>query len=59
MLYIFIAKAPAVLADCEPHSMAAGSIICAGVFGVKSLDGIATFYADWHRIYELGSSMLG
>jgi len=59
MLYVFIAKASAVLADCEPHSMAAGSIVCAGVFGVKGLDGISTFYADWHRIYDLGSSVPG
>lgn len=50
MLYIFIAEPSAVLAYCEPHSMAAGFVICAGVVGVEGLDGIATFYADGHRI---------
>ena len=59
MLYVFIAEASAVLADCEADSMAAGSVICTGVFGVEGLDGIATFYADWHRIYDLGSSTPG
>jgi hypothetical protein len=59
MLYVFVAEASAVLADCEPHSMAAGPIIGAGVFGVKGLDRIATFYADWHRINGLGSSVAG
>jgi hypothetical protein len=57
MLYVFIAEASAVFADRKPHSMAAGSIICAGVLGVQSLDGIATFYTDWHRIYVLCSSV--
>jgi hypothetical protein len=59
MLYVFIAEASAVLADGEADSMAAGSVICTGVFGVEGLDGIATFYADWHRIYDLGSSTPG
>jgi hypothetical protein len=59
MFYVFIAEASAVLADGEADSMTAGSVICAGVFGVKGLDGIATFYADWHRIYDLGSSAPG
>jgi hypothetical protein len=59
MFYVFIAEASAVLADGKADSMAAGSIICARVFGVKGLDGIATFYADWHRIYVLDSSAPG
>jgi hypothetical protein len=50
MLYVFIAEASAVLADCEADPMAAGSVIGARVFGVKGLDGITTFYADWHHI---------
>jgi hypothetical protein len=55
MFDVFVAEASTVLADRESHSVTAGSIICARVFGVKGFDGIATFYADWHRIYELGS----
>ena len=51
VLYIFVAESTAVLADCEADSMAAGSVIGPRVFGVKSLDWIATFYADWHRIW--------
>lgn len=29
MLDIFVAKSPAILADCEADSMAAGLVICA------------------------------
>jgi hypothetical protein len=50
MFYVFIAESATVLADSEAYSMAAGFIVCAGVFGVESLDWIPTFYADWHRI---------
>jgi D-arabinose 1-dehydrogenase-like Zn-dependent alcohol dehydrogenase len=59
MLYVFIAEASTVPADGEADSMSAGSVICPGVFGVKSLDRIATFYADWHRICGIGSSAPG
>ena len=52
VLYVFVAEASTVLADCESHPVAAGSIICSRIFGVKCLDWKATFYADWHRIYE-------
>jgi len=57
VFYVFIAESPAVFADCEPDTMAAGSIVCAGVFGEKSSDREATFYADWHFIYEVESSV--
>jgi hypothetical protein len=50
MFYVFIAESSAVLADSEAYSMAARFIVCAGVFGVESLDWISTFYADWHCI---------
>jgi hypothetical protein len=50
MFHVFIAESSAVLADSEAYSMATGLIVCAGVFGVKSLDRIPTFYANWHRI---------
>jgi hypothetical protein len=59
MLYVFIAEASTVLADSEADSMSAGSVICSRVFGVKSFDRIATFYADWHRICGIGSSVPG
>ena len=59
VLYVFIAEASAVLADRETYAMAAGAVICAGVFGVEGLDGKATFYADWHRIYGCCSSTFG
>lgn len=48
MLYVFIAESSAILAHCETHSMARGAVIGARVFGVEGLDGVATFYADWH-----------
>ena len=57
MLYVFITEASAVFADCQSNPVAAGSIICAGVFGVKGLDREATFYADRHRIYVWSSIM--
>lgn len=50
MLYVFIAEPSAILAHCEPHSMAAGLVIGAGIFGIEGLDWIAAFYADWHFI---------
>jgi hypothetical protein len=48
MLDVFVAEFPAVLADRETHPMATGAVIGAEVFGVESLDRIATFYADGH-----------
>ncbi len=51
VLYVFVAEPAAVLAHSESHSMAAGLVICARVVGVEGLDGISTFYADWHRIW--------
>jgi hypothetical protein len=59
MLYIFVAESTTVLANSEADSMAAGSVIGARVFGIKSLNGIATLYADWHRIYGLSSFACG
>jgi hypothetical protein len=50
MFYVFIAESTAVLADSEAYSMTARFIVCAGIFGVESLDWISTFYADWHCI---------
>jgi hypothetical protein len=48
MLYVFVAEASAVLADCKAHAMAARLVIGAGVFCVEGLDWISTFYTDWH-----------
>jgi hypothetical protein len=56
MFHVFIAEATAVLAYCEPHSVASGAIIGARVFGIEGLDGVATFYADWHCMSILVSS---
>lgn len=48
MLDVFITESPAFLADCKAHSLAAGAVIGAGVFGVEGVDWSATFYADGH-----------
>ena len=50
MLDVFIAETSAVLAHGQSHSMAGRFVVGAGVFGIKSLDGIAALYADWHFI---------
>lgn len=52
MLYILVAEPATVLADSEPDSMAAGTVIGPRVLGIEGLDRIATFYADWHRIWS-------
>lgn len=51
MLDIFIAEMPTILAYRQSHALAAGRFICALVFGVKSLDGKATFYTNRHLMY--------
>ena len=49
---VFVAEAAAVLAHGEPHAVAAGLVIGAGVFGVERPDRIAAFYADGHFMNE-------
>jgi hypothetical protein len=50
---VFVAEAAAVLAHGEPHAVAAGLVIGAGVFSVERLDWISAFYTDWHDSWTL------
>jgi len=52
MLHILVTKAPAVLADREPHAMAGRTVVSTGVLSIECLDGIATLDADRHYIRD-------
>lgn len=56
MFDIFIAESAAVLAYSQSHAVAAGFIVCAGVFGEESLDGVATLDADGHLAIIVGGT---
>ena len=48
MLDILVAEPATVLADGQSNAVAAGLVVGPGILGVKSLNRILAFNADWH-----------